>query len=820
MVRWWWFGTSNTKEDVDQQLDAMVTAGIGGVELSFVYPVAQAQSTTFRSPEFLEIVRYTSEGARRRGMRFDFTIGSGWSFGGAHVTEAHAAKRLWFEDRAIGSSAQRLSLPGRWPGDKLIAAWVCDGAMGEQTDDYRPLEIEGDVVIVPAGAYPRTLLLATSGGTTQQLKRASKGAEGPTLDHYCREATLHHLEAVGKPFLDAVGAANVTSVFCDSLEVYNSNWTPTFVEEFTRRRGYDPVPFLYHIETQKTEGAEFRADFYNTLSDIYEDNFLVTCRDWARQHGTKFRIQNYGHPPARVSSYRHADMIEGEQWGWRKIPQSKWASSAAHHLGVQVVSSETWTHINLPAFNARPLDFKAEAHDQILCGINQFIGHGWPSSPTDIVSPGWSFYAAGALTDRNEWWEAASQPLLSYLHRLSEVMRQGEPVAHVGLWLPYEDTYANFTPAEELNLWKASARRLGEEIPLALRQAGYDFDVIDAGTSTESVVRRHQLVVLAGSTMLSKADVAQLERLAAAGIKLIVVDSDILPDATHVSQDGVLRAVKDVVSPDTPTGTPGVGAVHRQLANGELYFVANTDPESRLFHLQPRISFKSWERWDLRTGSVVQGTGDMRAELAAYGATIYITSPATPHPSHEISTRFASAVDPASSTRLSLNKWVFHGPEGEEQIEAPHAWKENNFAGTLHYTTTVDLNSEGQLPIHLVLDTSHMPTPERNVPRQQCFQAHSADPVGVVAAVLVNGEHAGVFWDPPYEVPVGHLLQQGDNSIELRVSSTSAHHMRSPEWLKIWTDAEETHGRRFIMQAIDKVFEPTRSGLLVVPELR
>lgn len=213
MVRWWWFGSTNTEKDVDQQLDAMLQAGIGGVELSYVYPVAPSQPTTYGSPRFLEVVRYAALGCKKRGMRFDMTIGSGWSFGGAHIDEAHASKMLRFEHRDIGMHAQEIPLAGRWPGDKLEGAWVCDGAFGEHTNVYEPLAVRNEVVSVPAGGSPRTLLLATSGPTTQQLKRASNGAEGPTLDHYSREATLLHLEKVGKPFFDAAGGAEyVTSV--------------------------------------------------------------------------------------------------------------------------------------------------------------------------------------------------------------------------------------------------------------------------------------------------------------------------------------------------------------------------------------------------------------------------------------------------------------------------------------------------------------------------------------------------------------------------------------------------------------------------------
>lgn len=576
-----------------------------------------------------------------------------------------------------------------------------------------------------------------------------------------------------------------------------------------KRRGYDPIPLLYHIHTMQPDGDQFRGDYYRTLSELYEENLLVPCLDWAHKHGTKFRVQNYGAPPARLSGFKYADMIEGESVGWTKIPQSKWASSAAHHLGVNLVSAEIWTWLNPPSFKARPLDFKGEAHEHVLCGTNHFIGHGWPSSPADVIEPGWAFYAACAITDRNAWWKDAAVPLFKYLHRLGEVMRHGKPVADIGLWMPYEDTYANFVQEIELNLWKLSAKRLGERVPRELRQAGYDFDAIDAETSAESISKRHRVVVVAGSTRLSKYDIALLDKVAAKGTPIVVVDSEILPNAEHVSADELLKRLQDIIPPDMPSGHPGVGAVHRQLDNGELYFVANTDPDAHPFHLKPRTPYTRWERWDLHTGSVEHGTGDMRGSLAAYEAAVFVTtSEGDPSPS--------VADTNHSSTHIALHDWVLRTSSGEQTVKAPHALEEG-FVGTVTYTTTVDLSS---LPSRLVLDTAPLPTPSRWSRRERAFEAHAADPLGVVAALRVNGQDAGVLWDPPYSLPVGHLLRKGTNTIELAVSTTSLALQRNPEWLKIWKDAEAAHGRRFIMQEIGEVFLETRSGLLVVPELR
>ena len=822
MVRWWWFGGSITEQDIDDQLASMARAGLGGVEAAFVYPLDPEQPTTFGSPRFLELVGYAAQRARELELRFDLTLGSGWSYGGAHIPGTYAAQRLRWEERAIGPAAGRVRLPGRWPGDLLVAAYLCSGAMPEHSRAYAALELDGDEVVVPAGVGPRTLLIATAGETGQQVKRASNGAEGPVLDHYSAEATRHHLATVGESLLRAAGPDNVTAVFCDSLEVYHSDWTPSLVEEFRVRRGYDPLPWLFHLHTGRAEGATFRTDFYRTLSELFERNFLSVVHDWAREQGVLFRVQNYGHPPARVSGYRHADLIEGEGWGWRGVPQTKWASSAAHQLGHAVVSSETWTWINSPSFRARPIDFAGEAHEQLLSGVNQFIGHGWPSSPSSAVDPGWTFYAAGAITDRNAWWPAAPA-LFRYLHRLCWVLRQGEQVVDVALWLPYEDVYAGFGPGEELNLWRRSSLLL-EDIPSSLREAGYDFDVIDAQTPVESVLRRHQVVVVSASR-LSGDDSARLEEIADT-LPVVVVDHDVLPEARHVGVHDLVAAVREVVSPDVVVGDSAVGVVHRRLDDGELYFVANTGPERRSVQLETREVFTRWERWDAHDGSTVAGEGPIRLELAPYAAAVVLTSvvneAAGADGAAEIADPSVVPTDAVAGMPIRLVDWEFIGPDGERRsVSAPHVWEDealDGFVGTATYVTTVSLS--GELPTWLVLDASRLPVPARTARRPQAYQAHAAEPLGAVAEVRVNGEYAGVLWAHPFQIVIGHLLGNGTNTIEIAVSSTSVAGMRSPEWRRVYTEAEAAHGRRFVMQEIDLAYEPIRSGLLVVPELR
>ncbi|HJV14677.1 MAG TPA: glycosyl hydrolase, partial [Propionibacteriaceae bacterium] len=230
----------------------MAEAGLGGVEVAYVYPLAAA-TTVFGSDTFLADLRFAAERAHKLGLRFDLTLGSGWSFGGPHITTELAARQLSWEQREIGAGALNVPVASHWPGEELIAGYVGAGSLQEHPASYHQLPVVDGRLMIEAGTAPRLVLLGYARLTGQNVKRVAAGAEGPVLDHYSAVATEAHVRAVGDPMLDAVPAELVGSVFCDSLEVYGSDWTPALPAEFARRRGYDLLPMLYLLTVEGPE---------------------------------------------------------------------------------------------------------------------------------------------------------------------------------------------------------------------------------------------------------------------------------------------------------------------------------------------------------------------------------------------------------------------------------------------------------------------------------------------------------------------------------------------------------------------------------------
>ena len=290
----------------------MAEAGFGGVEVAYVYPLGPA-TAEFLSASFLSDLRFAAERARELGLRFDLTLGSGWSFGGPHVSEEHAARRLRWERREIGSAALDVPVVVPWPGDQLLGAYVGAGSHTGGARLLRAVPIEHGVIKIPTGQGPRQVLLAYASHTGQNVKRAAAGAEGPVLDHYSATATSAHLRAVGDRLLDAVPAELVGSVFCDSLEVYGADWTPGLVETFHRRCGYDAAAGALPVAGRRTGGARVRADYHRTLSRLYEDNFVATIRagrpSGACRSGS--RATERHRPPSAVTGSRTCSRVRG-----------------------------------------------------------------------------------------------------------------------------------------------------------------------------------------------------------------------------------------------------------------------------------------------------------------------------------------------------------------------------------------------------------------------------------------------------------------------------------------------------------------------------
>lgn len=864
MMRWWWFGPSVTKAEIERELRVMKEGGIGGVEVQPVYPLLPDDPKTghrnlpYLSDEFLDMLKFAAQKSKELGMRFDLTLGSGWSFGGAKTPITEAAGQLRVERVKIETGTRRVPVPSMIAAEEFLGVFLSrrGGDAITEGDLQQLTDIRDGNVWLPSNAAGEVLFFI-GGKSGMQVKRPSVGSEGYVLNHLDKPSVDNYLKLTGDRLFEAFDKTTIPySVFCDSLEVYNQDWTDGFLDEFKKRRGYDLKPYLPALAIDAgPKTADVRYDWGRTITELFNERFMVPMQEWSKRNGTRFRIQGYGIPAASISSNKWADISDGEGAQWKVVRAARWASSANHIYGRNVTSSETWTWLHSPSFRATPLDMKAEADVHFLQGINQLIGHGWAYTPPYVEYPGWRFYAAGEYSDRNPWW-IAMPDLAKYLQRMSYLMRQGQPSNDVALYLPNADAYSHFT-AGKVHLIDADRDLVGEKIMPSLFDAGFNLDFFDDPVLNEiGSVRgrelvlgssRHRAIVLPGIERIPLESMRKIEEFARAGG--VVIAARRLPStvpgvsATQAQQDelkaivqqtfggayptaklvaadeDVGRVLATLVQPDVAIApaTTGFGSVHRKLADADVYFIANTTNRKHNARLTFRTNGGRADLFDPMTGqmqglaSVPAASGRMaELEFEPYQSRVVVfsqgsavsTAAVKPQPAPEaidLNTGWTIAFKDSSATPLArFGSWT---------SEPDRVY----YSGTAEYARTVNVPADWLSGPRAMLDLGEA-KPMAEQPLRNGMRTWLEAPVREAAVVYVNGQRAGSVWSPPYSLDIHGFLRPGNNEIKIVVANTAINHMagrRLPDYRLL----NLRYGERFQPQDMDKV-QPIESGLL------
>ncbi len=873
MMRWWWFGPAATKPELTRELEEMKAAGIGGVEIANLYPLALDDKSTgfkntpFLSPEHLEALHFAAQEARRLGLRMDVTLCSGWPFGGGHIPVTEAAGELRVESRSIEPGTVSAQAPFVDSGEEWIAGFLLPNPADKDAiagSESLAAPVSGRYSFPPS-AQTRTLISFLSSRTGMMVKRPSVGAAGFVLDHYDRAATEEHLHAVGDRLLSAFGDQPPYAVFSDSLEVYASDWSPALLAEFQRRRGYDLRPLLPALVMDSgPETAAIRHDWGRTLTEMADENFLTPIEDWAKGHGTQFRAQVYGFPPVTLWSNRLADLPEGEGKAtfnmWREFSDTRWAASAGHLFHRPVISSETWTWLHSPAFRATPLDMKAEADLHFLQGINQLVGHGWPYSPETAGEPGWRMYAAAALNEHNPWFFAMPE-LTRYLQRVSYALRLGEPANDVALLLPNDDVWASFSArlqtrrsptssagfdesGSNVSIDESMDKFLGKQVIAQVLDAGFNLDLIDADaidavgipyrvlilpavdrlpvSTYEKILnfaRRGGIVIAtrrkpatAPGLMKAEQDSARLAEISQA-----LFNGD-LPLAHFIEDESTLgAALASYTAPDLKLSpaTPEIGFIHRRLRGGNLYFVANTSNERKHVKAHFRDAAAHAENWDAFTGEIsgLANPQNIDLELEPYESRLIFLSDT------------ATAAAPHRNKAVKLvadlsRQWNVTFGEGQPTVEMDRlsSWSDDEktrfYSGRATYEKNFDLPPGSVRPgTSLVLDFgpgTREPLPSPPGPNN--MRAYLVPPIREAAEVYVNGKLAGDVWRPPFCLDVARFVHEGKNDLRVVVSNTAINELAGhpqPGYRLLW----DRYGMLFMPQDMENLV-PLPSGIL------
>jgi glycosyl hydrolase family 106( putative alpha-L-rhamnosidase) len=875
MMRWWWFGPAVTKPELQRELEQMKAEGIGGVEIATLYPLALDDPKTgfhnqqFLSDEHLDAIRFAAATGRKLGLRVDITLGSGWPFGGPHIPVTQAAAELRVETIPIPQGTDSITVPDIATGEQLIAVFlgpVKDGQVSLQDAKLVSTIADGRLLIPPSPEANDAIFFISS-RTAMTVKRPAVGAEGFVLDHYDRGAIETHLHAVGDRLMEAFGDQPPYAVFSDSLEDYGSNWTGDLTNEFRARRGYDLTPYLPAlIGDDGALTASVRHDWGKTLTELANERFLAPVHEWAKKHRTLFRSQTYGFPPVTLSSNRYEDLPEGEGKGfllmWREFSDVRWAASAGHLFGSPVISSETWTWLHSPAFRATPLDLKAEADLHFLQGINQLVGHGWPYSPEEAGEPGWRMYAAAALNAHNPW-SFVMPDLALYLQRVSFALRLGKPANDVALLLPNDDVWSTFsvrshsmspvisqagfnTAGANFSIDESLDHSLLNTVIPQVLDSGFNLDFIDAD-AIDTVGIPYGVLILPAIDRLPLTTYQKIEEYARHG-GIVIAARDLpstAPGLLEAESEGCrIREISQrlfragngaghFISDEKQLGdalatylppdvifsprTPRIGFIHRKLAAGDLYFIANTSNQPHQVKATFRRAANHGEWWDPFTGRVipVENPTAVDLDLQPYESRLILfTNSATRLPKKKRPLRV-----PSRTVELSTDwKTTFTKTNQTLTMQRLRSWSDDPifkyYSGRASYFRTFDLSPQD---LHSgtigVLDFGQgTPIEEPNPLPEFSMKAYLEGPIREAAEVYVNGKHAGFVWRPPYTVDVTRFLTVGTNSLRIIVGNTAINSMAGRA-LPTYRLLNERFGERFKPQDMGNL-QALPSGIL------
>ena len=227
-TRWWWYGCRVNREDIVYQLDQMLEAGIGGVEIQILYALESGtrENLEYFSPEFFAILKFTGEEIHKRGMTMDLTLGSSWPFGGPFVPFVKSAPVvhpysidvrgpvIWnydFTNRVAGEIVG--CIMGRMENSEMIPASIRDisSKLEEKLLFGWPWGTQIRNLEVPEGDYKIVVFLA--GQFREHVLMPSRGADGYVIDHNDREAARFFFEQAGTPLVERLGKGTVNSFF-------------------------------------------------------------------------------------------------------------------------------------------------------------------------------------------------------------------------------------------------------------------------------------------------------------------------------------------------------------------------------------------------------------------------------------------------------------------------------------------------------------------------------------------------------------------------------------------------------------------------------
>jgi hypothetical protein len=646
------------------------------------------------------------------------------------------------------------------------------------------------------------------GITNHPATEEATGLEVDKLNSaYVKNYMDHYLDSYKSTVSDSLmGKRGIKYVITDSWEAGAQNWTDDMIAEFTRRRGYDPRPWMPVLAGRVVESAQasdgFLWDLRKTIADLTADEHYgqVEASIHARgmghygeshEEGRAFiadgmEVKKLNEVPMSAM-WTQVPGVNKEQYGYNADDRE--SASVAHIYGQNIAAAESMTAMAAP-WAWSPETLKPTADKELAEGINRFVIHCSVHQPLIGKVPGLGLGPFGQWFTRNETWAEEAAPWVTYLARSSYLLQQGHFGADV-LYFYGEDSNVTAIFADK-----------SPDVP-----PGYGFDYVnadalihklavkDGNITTESGMSYRVLALDPYSVHMSLPVLRSIRALVNQGAVVVgpkPVNTPSLADNAEEFQriadelwgtgttehtvgkgrvyagqtlaDG-LAALK--IQPDfhytQPESDTNILFVHRRLPDGDLYYVDNRNDREEQVEADFRVTGKAPELWHADTGIIEDATYSISAghttvplHLEPWGTVFVVFR----KPAKATSRTLPAMMETKLSTvdgPWKVNFQPDRGAPPSTTLETLASWSDNAdaevkyFSGVGTYTNTIQAPAEWFKPgAHLWIDLGDVKN---------------------LADVTVNGKPLGVVWHIPYRVDATSALKPGVNELTIKVTN-------------------------------------------------
>jgi hypothetical protein len=641
---------------------------------------------------------------------------------------------------------------------------------------------------------------------------ASKEGTGLEVDKLNSQYVKNYMNSYLGSFKETVGAGmmgkrGIRYLVNDSWEAGTQNWTDDMIGEFTRRRGYDPRPWLPvlagRVVVSSQASDQFLWDFRKTIADLTADEHYGQIQASLKERGMGHYSESHEDGRAFIADGMEVKKLDDVPMAamWTQKPgvnnvmydynaDDRESASVAHIYGQNLAAAESMTECDSStAWAWSPATLKPTADMEFLNGINRLAIHESTHQPLTGKVPGISLGPCGQWFNRNETWAEQANVWTKYLARNSWLLQQGKFSADI-VYFYGEDSnltaiFHNSTPDTPAgyNFDYINADALIHELSVSngrlVTKSGMSYRVLVLDKYSRHmslpVLRAiHKLVeqgaVVAGEKPLDTPsladDPAEFKRISdelfgqgTTGMRALSKGK------VYVGQNAAAALKAMNVAPDfdyaKPDNGPQILFIHRKLANGDLYFLDNRGDRGATIDATFRVTGKAPELWYSETGETSP-------------ASYTISNGRTTVPLHfePWGTVFVAFLKPARQASLTLP------PTTETQLATVGgAWNvafqpDRGAPASATFDKLISWTDSSDKGIKYFSGKGTYTTALQAAPNWFGKGARLWIDLGDVknlAVVTVNGKELGTVWHAPYRVDATSALQPGANQISVQV---------------------------------------------------